>query len=105
MATTFAGAYPSTAHFVDAIGYITIGYDYDSPLNSFIQAMDSGGMVWEGKDTYKTLEHEERVQGYRRNDHQLCCFKNYTLTYTQYSQAPAKPREGATPQQFAPPTI
>ena len=56
MATTFAEAYPSIAHFVDAIGYITIGYDYDSPLNSFIQAMDSGGMVWEGKDTYKTLE-------------------------------------------------
>ena len=56
MATTFAEAYPSIAHFVDAIGCITIGYDYDSPLNSFIQAMDSGGMVWEGKDTYKTLE-------------------------------------------------
>ena len=56
MATTFAEAYPSTAHFVDAIGCITIGYDDDSPLTSFIQAMDSGGMVWEGKDTYKTLE-------------------------------------------------
>ena len=56
MATTFEEAYPSIAHFVDAIGYITIGYDDDSPLNSFIQAMDSGGMVWEGKDTYKTLE-------------------------------------------------
>ena len=56
MATTFEEAYPSIAHFVDAIGYITIGYDDDSPLNSFLQAMDSGGMVWEGKDTYKTLE-------------------------------------------------
>jgi len=55
MATSFEEAYPNIAHFVDTIGYITIGYD-DSPLTSFIRALDPGGMVWEGKDTYKTLE-------------------------------------------------
>jgi hypothetical protein len=56
MATSFEEAYPNIAHFVDAIGYITIGHDDDSPLTSFIRAIDPGGMVWEGKDTYKTLE-------------------------------------------------
>ena len=57
------------------------------------------------RDTYKTLETEELVKGYRRNDHQLCCFKNYTLTYTQYSKIPAKPQQTAKPDQFARPII
>jgi len=56
MATYFEEAYPNIAHFVDAIGYITIGHDDDSPLTAFIQAIDPGGMVWEGKDTSKTLD-------------------------------------------------
>jgi len=51
----FEEAYPNIAHFVDAIGYITFGHD-DSPLASFIRAIDLDGTVWEGKDTYKTLE-------------------------------------------------
>jgi hypothetical protein len=55
MATSFEEAYPIITHFVDAIGYITIGHD-DSPLTSFIRAIDLGGMVWEGQDTYKTME-------------------------------------------------
>ena len=54
MATSFEEAYPNITHFVDAIGYISIGHD-DSPLSSFIQAIDLGGMVWEGQDTYQTL--------------------------------------------------
>jgi hypothetical protein len=56
MATSFEEAYPNIAHFVDAIGYLVIGHDDDSPLTSFIQAMDPGGMVWEGRDAYKTLD-------------------------------------------------
>jgi hypothetical protein len=56
MTPSFEEAYPNIAHFVDAIGYITIGRDDDSPLTSFIQALDPGGMVWEGKDAYQTLE-------------------------------------------------
>lgn len=56
MAISFAEAYPNIAHFIEAIGYITIGHDDDSPLTSFIRAIDPGGMVWEGKDTYKTLD-------------------------------------------------
>jgi hypothetical protein len=56
LATSFEEAYPNIAHFIDAIGYITIGHDDDSSLTSFIRAIDPGGMVWEGKDTYQTLE-------------------------------------------------
>ena len=56
MATSFEESYPNIAYFVDAIGWIAVGYDDDSPLTSFIRAMDPGGMVWEGKDEYKTLD-------------------------------------------------
>jgi hypothetical protein len=56
MAPSFQESYPHIAHFVEAIGYITIGHDDDSPRTSFIQAIDPGGMVWEGKDAYHTLE-------------------------------------------------
>ena len=56
IAPSFEEAYPNIAHFVDAIGYITIGHDDDSPQTSFIQAIDPGGMVWEGEDAYKTLD-------------------------------------------------
>ncbi len=68
MTTSFEEAYPNIVHFVDAIGYITIGHDDDSPLTSFIQALDPGGMVWEGKDAYKTLDEafKDLEQGLER---------------------------------------
>jgi hypothetical protein len=56
MATSFEATHPHTAHFVDAIGWIGVGHDDDSPLTSFIRAIDSGGMVWEDKDAYQTLD-------------------------------------------------
>jgi hypothetical protein len=56
MATSFEELYPNIAHFVDAIGWIAVGYDDDSPLTSFIRAIDPGGTVWEGKEEYKTLD-------------------------------------------------
>jgi hypothetical protein len=66
--TSFAKDYPNIAHFVNAIGYITIGYDDESPLTSFIQALDPGGMVWEGKDEYQTMDEafEDLEQGLER---------------------------------------
>ena len=48
--------YPNTAFFVESIGWIEIGYIDDSPLTSFIRALDIGGMLWEGKDDYPSLE-------------------------------------------------
>jgi hypothetical protein len=56
MATSFEKSYPHIAHFVDAIGWIEVEYDDESPLTSFIRAIDPGGMVWEGKDAYQTLD-------------------------------------------------
>ncbi|XP_076445195.1 S-adenosylmethionine decarboxylase proenzyme-like [Babylonia areolata] len=59
------------------------------------------------RDTHKTLEHQEQIKGYTRNDHQLCLFKNYTLTYTQYSKTGTKrkPSTTAATASFAPPVI
>ena len=53
--TSFESLYPNTAYFVDAVGHLEIGTD-DSPLTSFIRALDLGGMVWEGEDSYPTLD-------------------------------------------------
>lgn len=49
---TFATTYPNIAHFVDAIGWIEIGYGHEGYLTSFIRALDEGGMIWEGADEY-----------------------------------------------------
>jgi hypothetical protein len=67
VATSFEEAYPNITHFIEAIGYMTIGHD-DSPLTSFIRAIDPGGMVWEGKDAYKTLDEafQDLEQGLER---------------------------------------
>ena len=56
MATSFETRYPNITYFVDAVGYIELGRDADSPLTSLIRALDQGGMVWEGKDEYATLD-------------------------------------------------
>ncbi len=51
---SFESLYPHTAYFVDAVGRIEIGSD-DSPLTSFVRAIDLGGIVWEGEDSYPNL--------------------------------------------------
>ncbi|RUS76034.1 hypothetical protein EGW08_016212 [Elysia chlorotica] len=35
----------------------------------------------------KQLEEIDTLEGYSRNDHQFCSFKNYYLTYTQFSKS------------------
>ena len=39
-----------------AIGWIEVGYNDESPVTSFIRAIDPGGMMWEGKDVCETLD-------------------------------------------------
>lgn len=46
--------FPHVTAWVGTHGWIEIGYDDDS--RSFIRALDSGGMVWEGSLNYPTLE-------------------------------------------------
>ena len=48
--------FPNVAYFVDEHGWIEFGYDEDSPLTSFIRALNAGGMVWEGDDSYANLD-------------------------------------------------
>ncbi len=55
MAAPFETRYPNIAYFVDVVGWIELGHDH-SPLTSVIRALDQGGMVWEGKDSYTTLD-------------------------------------------------
>jgi hypothetical protein len=52
---TFAAAYPNVVRWVgDEGGWIELGPDEFS--NSFIRALNGGGMVWEGEDEYPTVD-------------------------------------------------
>ena len=57
MKVSFEKIYPNISRWVDEHeGWIEIGYDADSPLSSFVRALDCGGMLWEGKDSYDSLD-------------------------------------------------
>jgi hypothetical protein len=57
MKVSFEKTYPNIARWVDEHeGLIEIGYDVDSPLNSFIRALDCGGTLWEGKESYESID-------------------------------------------------
>ena len=47
-------AFPHLTAWVKMHGWIEIGYD--DAHRSFIRALDSGGMIWEGGMVYATLE-------------------------------------------------
>ena len=54
---SFEDKYPNIARWVyEHEGIIEIGYNPDSPLTSFIRAIDTGGMLWEGEDEYESLD-------------------------------------------------
>jgi hypothetical protein len=50
----FASTYPNIATWTESYGWIEIGQDDES--KSFIRVLDEGGMVWEGKSKYKSLD-------------------------------------------------
>jgi len=52
-------AFPNIARWLDKFGWIELGQDDYS--RSFIRVLDQGGMVWEGKDQYKSLDHALRA--------------------------------------------
>jgi hypothetical protein len=57
MKVSFEKTYPNIARWVDEHeGLIEIGYDVDSPLSSFIRALDCGGTLWEGKESYESID-------------------------------------------------
>jgi hypothetical protein len=50
----FERLYPHIARWVQAYGWIEIGYDDYS--RSFVRALDIGGMIWEGPEQYPMLD-------------------------------------------------
>lgn len=50
----FASAYPNIASWVADFGYIEMGYDDCN--QSFVRALDIGGMIWEGERTYASVD-------------------------------------------------
>ena len=52
-----AGAYPNVAKWVKGYGWIELGDDL-APLErrSFIRAVDEGGLIWAGEESYPTLD-------------------------------------------------
>jgi hypothetical protein len=51
---------PNIAYFTKAIGWVELGYDVDSNRSSCIIALDPGGLIWEGRDSYDSLEEAFR---------------------------------------------
>lgn len=54
MADSFETTYPHIADWVKFYGWIQIGRDYDS--DPFVQVLNDGGLVWKGRQSYKTLD-------------------------------------------------
>jgi hypothetical protein len=54
MSGTFEHLYPHIARWVQTHGWIEIGDNDYSP--SFVRALDTGGMIWEGLEQYPTLD-------------------------------------------------
>jgi hypothetical protein len=52
--TKFFSTYPNIAAWTESYGWIEIGQD--DFFKSFVRALDIGGMVWEGKSKYKTVD-------------------------------------------------
>ena len=51
---SFEETYPSISLWVKSYGWIEIGRDEYS--TSFIRVLDAGGMIWESKDNYPSLD-------------------------------------------------
>jgi hypothetical protein len=51
---SFEQQYPNIDRFTHEIGWIEIGQD--EVLSGFVRAIDLSGLVYEGKDSYPTLE-------------------------------------------------
>ncbi|GAB4139252.1 MAG: hypothetical protein Fur0046_14300 [Cyanobacteria bacterium J069] len=46
--------YPHLSRFLDVQGWVEIGQDEYS--SSFVRALDPGGLIFEGQNTYATLD-------------------------------------------------
>ena len=51
--------YPNIARWVNDYGWVEVGQNGES--SSYVRALDEGGLVWEGKDDYQTLDDALRA--------------------------------------------
>jgi len=51
---SFAHSYPAITQWVESYGWIEMGQDGYS--RSMVRALDIGGMIWEGKPQYPSLD-------------------------------------------------
>jgi len=54
MKSSFEAAFPNITRWVKGFGTVEIGYDLGT--DSFIRALDEGGMPWSGKSRYETVD-------------------------------------------------
>jgi hypothetical protein len=54
--TALEQSYPHMTLFVNAFGWIEVGYNAESPVTSVIRAVDPGGMMWNSKDACETSD-------------------------------------------------
>ena len=54
MATSFERSYPNITRWVTSQGWIELGQDEYS--FSLVRVLNEGGMVWEGRTYYETLD-------------------------------------------------
>ena len=52
--SSFETSYPTITEWIKSSGWIEIGQDDES--HSMVRALDEGGLVWEGRTKYKTLD-------------------------------------------------
>lgn len=55
---TFDTLYPAVAWWMREGGWVEVGYDDFS--KSFIRVLDIGGMIWEGKHRYRSVDEAFR---------------------------------------------
>ncbi len=54
MAQSFEGKYPLVSEWVEHFGWVEIGYDDNR--RSFVRVLDIGGMIWEGDESYESID-------------------------------------------------
>ena len=54
--TNFENLYPNISDFTDNYGWIEIGVSDPYNDNSFIKALDEGGLIWEGEESYPSMD-------------------------------------------------
>jgi hypothetical protein len=72
MAQNLDATYPTIARWVMEYGWIKIGHD--DMRQSFVRALDEGGLIWEGREHYATLDDalrdlEARLAAWMQEQH------------------------------------